>query len=168
MTRLMRHSLTLMASCGVLLLSACALASPTSTSATGDNAGEESSLTGELVSIFDLDLGACVIDRSTPDGSDVDTVEVVDCETPHDSELFALIPVTENSFPGTDYLLREGGTRCQSAFDDFIGVDFTESVLDFTYYYPTPSSWVDGDRSIYCLAHDPGLQTTGSLLGARR
>ena len=101
-------------------------------------AGEEKN----LVSVFELELGACVNDQNTPEG--------------------------EDPYPGTDYLISEGGSRCQGAFGDFIGVEFTESVLDFTYYYPTPSSWVDGDRSIYCLAVDPGLQITGSLLGARR
>ena len=149
----------------VALLSSCALASsitPPSTEATPPDS------TGTLVSIFELELGACVLDRQRPDGADVDVVEVVPCEEPHDSELFARLAVTEDSFPGADYLIREGGTRCQSAFADFIGVDFSESVYDFTFYYPTPSSWVDGDRSIFCLAHEPGVQRTGSLLGAER
>ena len=149
----------------VALLSGCALASsitPSSTEATPTDS------TGTLVSIFELELGACVLDRERPDGADVDVVEVVPCEEPHDSELFARLAVTEDSFPGADYLIREGGTRCQSAFADFIGVDFSESVYDFTFYYPTPSSWVDGDRSIFCLAHEPGVQRTGSLLGAER
>ena len=149
----------------VALLSGCALASsitPPSTEATPPES------TGTLVSIFELELGACVLDRERPDGADVDVVEVVPCEEPHDSELFARLAVTEDSFPGADYLIREGGTRCQSAFADFIGVGFSESVYDFTFYYPTPSSWVDGDRSIFCLAHEPGVQRTGSLLGAER
>jgi len=127
-------------------------------------AGEEKN----LVSVFELELGACVNDQNTPEGADMDAVEVVECQQPHDAELFAKLALTEDSYPGTDYLISEGGSRCQGAFGDFIGVEFTESVLDFTYYYPTPSSWVDGDRSIYCLAVDPGLQITGSLLGARR
>lgn len=150
---------------GAVMLSGCALASSITPSTTEVPPPDS---TGTLVSIFDLELGACVLDRQRPDGADVDVVEVVPCEEPHDSELFARLAVTEDSFPGAEYLIREGGTRCQSAFADFIGVDFAESVYDFTFYYPTPSSWVDGDRSIFCLAHEPGAQRTGSLLGAER
>ena len=149
-----------------VLVSGCALASPVT--ANSSDPGEPSAPAGTLVSIFDLELGACVLDRERPDGSDIDVVEVVPCEQPHDSELFARLAVTEDSFPGTDFLIQEGGTRCQSAFNDFIGVDFAQSVFDFTFYYPTPSSWVDGDQSIFCLAHEPGVQRTGSLLGVAR
>ena len=150
----------------VTVLGGCALASPITPSST--EASQPSTDSGTLVSIFELELGACLLDRQQPEEADVDVVEVVPCEEPHDSELFARLAVSEDSFPGTDYLIREGGSRCQSAFNDFIGVDFSASVFDFTFYYPTPSSWVDGDRSIFCLAHEPGVQRTGSLLGVAR
>jgi len=154
---------------GILFLSSCS-PSPSPAADPTESSREEGPNTGPktLVSVFELALGACVNDQFLPEGADMDVVEVVECEQPHEAELFAKLALTEDSYPGTDYLINEGGSRCQEAFGDFVGLDFTESVLDFTYYYPTPSSWVDGDRSIYCLAIDPGLKTTGSLLGARR
>lgn len=129
---------------------------------------EGSPLNGTLVSVLTLPLGSCVLDAGTPLRSDVAMMDVVDCDEPHDSELFAKLLVDESAYPGADALLAEGANRCQSAFGDFIGLPFTESTLDFTFYHPTPSSWVDGDRSIYCMAVDPGQQTTGSLLGVAR
>ena len=155
-------------SAAVLLLAGCANASQ---SAQGDApvpglAPGESA--GNLVSILDLNLGACILDAAIPASSDEAMVTKVECSEPHDSELFAKLSLNEARYPGAGNLIAQGEERCQILFGDFIGVKFSESSLEFSFYYPTPSSWVDGDRSIYCMASDPGLRTTGSLLGANR
>ena len=155
-------------SAAVLLLAGCANASQ---SAQGDApvpglAPGESA--GNLVSILDLNLGACILDAAIPASSDEAMVTKVECSEPHDSELFAKLSLNEARYPGAGNLIAQGEERCQILFGDFIGVKFSESSLEFSFYYPTPSSWVDGDRSIYCMASDPGLRTTGSLFGANR
>ena len=118
--------------------------------------------------IMELELGACLNDASAPERADTDTLLVVECEEPHDSELYAILAIEDSTFPGEAALTEEGSARCAAVFGDFIGVDFRSSVLDFHFYHPTASSWVEGDRSIYCMAIDPGLQLTGSLLGVQR
>ncbi|MFT6973301.1 MAG: hypothetical protein ACJAV4_000523 [Pontimonas sp.] len=152
----------------VLLLSGCASADESSAddAPLAGSSPEESG--GNLVSILSLNLGDCVLDPALPAGSDEAVVKVVKCSEPHDWELFAKLSLTEARYPGTSNVIAQGEDRCQSSFGNFIGVNFSESSLEFTFYYPTPSSWVDGDRSIYCMAFDPGLRTTGSLLGANR
>jgi hypothetical protein len=71
-------------------------------------------------------------------------------------------------YPGVDDLVEAGQTKCQAVFADFVGIDFRSSTLDFHFYYPTPSSWAQGDRSIFCLVGDPGLTVVGTLQGAKR
>jgi len=119
-------------------------------------------------SVFELELGSCLDDANLPLDADLAEIPVVSCEQPHDSELYAIHEVDDGPYPGADALIEQGQARCQASFGDFVGIDFRSSLLDFFLYYPTPSSWAQGDRSIYCLVVDPGLRVTGSLEGARR
>jgi hypothetical protein len=120
------------------------------------------------VTLFDLGLGDCLNDAGVPLRSDMTDVPRVDCEEPHDSELFAILGAEGSTFPGERELVSQGQDRCARAFGDFIGITFSNSTLDFRFYYPTASSWAHGDRTIYCLAFDPGLKVSGSLLDAKR
>jgi hypothetical protein len=120
------------------------------------------------VTLFDLGLGDCLNDAGIPLRSDMTDAPRVSCDEPHDSELFAILGVEGSSFPGESELVTQGQDRCARAFGDFIGIPFANSTLDFRFYYPTASSWAQGDRTIYCVAFDPGLKVSGSLLNAKR
>ena len=141
-----------------LLVSGCAAGLPQS---------NDDSTTGS-VTLFDLELGDCLNDADIPLRSDMTDAPRVSCEDPHDSELFAILGVEGSAFPGESELVAQGQSRCARAFGDFVGIPFANSTLDFRFYYPTASSWAQGDRTIYCVAFDPGLQVTGSLLNSRR
>ena len=141
-----------------LLVSGCAAGLPQS---------DDDSTTGS-VTLFDLELGDCLNDADIPLRSDMTDAPRVSCEDPHDSELFAILGVEGSAFPGESELVAQGQSRCARAFGDFVGIPFANSTLDFRFYYPTASSWAQGDRTIYCVAFDPGLQVTGSLLNSRR
>ena len=119
-------------------------------------------------SVFELELGTCLDDASVPEGADLADIPQVPCEEPHDSELFGIITIDDDTYPGADVLVEKGQSGCQLRFSDFVGIDFRSSTLDFHFYYPTPSSWSQGDRTIYCMVVDPGLKVTGSLEGTQR
>ncbi|MCY7411467.1 MAG: hypothetical protein LH471_00230, partial [Salinibacterium sp.] len=73
------------------------------------------------------------------------------------------------AYPGEDGVLAQADTGCEAEFDAFVGINYVESILDFTFYYPTAASWAEGDREILCLIFDPaGKITSGSLSGAAR
>jgi len=113
-------------------------------------------------------VGTCVDDANTPLRADLPEVPTVSCDQPHDSELYAILSVGDGLYPGVDDLITEAQIGCQAEFSDFVGIDFRSSMLDFHFYYPTPSSWAQGDRSIFCMVKDPGLKVVGSLSNARR
>lgn len=142
----------------VLVLGGCASGLPQTSEDTPEG----------LVTLFDLELGDCLNDADIPLRSDMTDVPRVSCEQPHDSELFAILGVEGSAFPGERELVSQGQDRCARAFGDFIGIPFANSTLDFRFYYPTASSWAQGDRTIYCLAFDPGLKVAGSLLDSKR
>jgi hypothetical protein len=119
-------------------------------------------------SVLELSIGECVMDAQTPLSADLAELPTVPCSEPHDSELYAIVPVADGDYPGVDELVQQGQTTCQALFSDFVGIDFRSSMLDFHFYYPTPSSWAQGDRSTYCMVSDPGLTVVGTLQGAKR
>ena len=121
-----------------------------------------------LQPVLRLDVGDCLMDQSTPIGGDLVDVPLIDCQQPHESEVYAEIVMEGTGFPGVDDVMNTAIAQCLAEFDTFVGIDYSSSALDFSYYYPTPSSWAVGDRSIFCVVFDPGVLTTGTLEGSRR
>ncbi|MEQ1734813.1 MAG: septum formation family protein [Rhodoglobus sp.] len=115
---------------------------------------------------FAIAVGDCLNDGNL-DG-EVTSVPTIACDQPHDSEAYASIMVDDGSYPGEDAILAQADDECRAAFDSFAGINYDQSVLDFSYYYPTAGSWDNGDREILCLIYEFDVKTTGSLAGAAR
>ncbi len=115
---------------------------------------------------FAIAVGDCLNDGNL-DG-EVTTVPTIDCAQPHDSEAYASILIEDGPYPGEDAILAQADADCQTAFNDFAGINYDQSALDFSYYYPTEGSWGSGDREILCLIYEFDVKTTGSLSGAAR
>lgn len=121
-----------------------------------------------LQPVLSLSVGDCLMDESTPIGADVLNIPLINCDLPHDSEVYAEIVMDGTGFPGVDDIVNTANASCMAEFAEFVGVDYSSSTLDFSYYYPSPSSWAVGDRSIFCVVFDPGVLTQGTLEGSRR
>lgn len=138
---------------------------PGSAPASGDS-GEASLVTAQQV--LQLEVGTCLMDLSTPLGQDLTEIPTIPCAEPHESEVFAEVTLDGDTFPGVDAITETATGACLAEFAEFVGVDHAASTLDFAYYYPTPSSWAVGDRSVFCVVFEPGVLTTGSLEQAKR
>ena len=88
---------------------------------------------------------------------------VVDCAKPHENEAYYSITVEGDSFPGDDLIKSQAATGCETAFSGFVGIDYADTALSISFFYPTESSWSTGDREILCVVYDPAGKTTGSL-----
>lgn len=121
---------------------------------------------GETV-VFDIAAGDCLNDAS--ESGDVSTVPVVDCEKPHDSEVYAVIVMADGDFPGDKAVVQQAADGCRAEFESFVGVPAAESRYMFNALYPTEESWNGGDREILCrvaLITDGQVEkVTGSLKG---
>lgn len=81
-------------------------------------------------------------------------VDVIDCASPHDGEVYAVVPTTATTWPGDQAMAAEADAACAARFTAFAGVPVGESRLDFYYLYPLqPSFEQEGHRSIICIAH---------------
>lgn len=152
----------------LLLLVGCQQATPPLPEATPEVDNPPQAEQAPVVAVLELEEGMCLNDIDQPLAQDLTEVPTVACEDPHESEVFAEVTIPGSDFPGIDDVQAQAIDQCQEEFRRFVGVEFTASTLNFHYYYPTESSWLVGDRSIYCVIFDPGRLTEGSLRGANR
>ena len=123
--------------------------------------------------VFSLAIGDCFDENSsTESGEDIDSVPTVECSKPHDYEVYSSYNMTEETYPGEDETIAQADAECLGSFESFIGQTYDEAVTyDFTYFYPSTSSWELGDREILCMVveidADGGIvKVTDSLKGA--
>lgn len=104
------------------------------------------------------------------DGEVLEQTTVVDCELPHDAEVFAVVrqgDAEDAEFPGEDALRDQADEECFSRFEDFVGIAYEESVLDIATLWPTEGAWADGDRTITCVVfHVEHDDLEGTMAGA--
>ena len=115
---------------------------------------------------FDIEVGDCLNDAEA--SGTVTTAPIVPCDEPHDSEAYAIVTVPDGDYPGEDAIKAQADAGCVAEFAEFVGVGYTDSELEYTFYFPSENSWAQGDREILCEVYDPDSQTTGSLAGSAR
>lgn len=127
-----------------------------------DEPGVEPQL-DESSGLFSLAVGDC-LNIQTPNAPN-DRLSV-DCELEHDAEVYAALVAEGDSFPGEEIIQATAYDSCGSSFESFIGVPYNDSVLSFTYLYPTEETWIAGDRETLCIVSNPSRMTLGSLRGS--
>jgi hypothetical protein len=115
---------------------------------------------GVLVNPFDLDPGDCfnTYGVATPDLDVQPTTRVVDCDGPHESEVYYqrnLPGGPEETFPGDDAARRAAEQRCYREFEDFTGTVYELSALEIGVMHPTFDTWTGPGlhREITCYVY---------------
>jgi hypothetical protein len=127
----------------------------------GDDAG--SVLVGALA------VGDCfdnTLHRS--DKGRIGDITVVECDEPHDGEVFFVAEITGDEPPGVSAERATVIGSCDPAFESYVGIDYDDSQWNYGYFSPSEVSWYeDGDRDLVCYVDHPDLEkTTGSAEGA--
>jgi hypothetical protein len=113
-----------------------------------------------------LDVGSCFDDQAL-DATEVTSVPIVDCAEPHDNEVYLLFDVTDTIFPGEDGLMEAAADGCFEEFESFVGLEYSQSILDYSWFTPTAQSWEEGDREVICYLYDLDLKKlTGTMAGS--
>jgi hypothetical protein len=99
-----------------------------------------------------------------PVGSlDLSTLEVVDCEEPHDNEIYLVEEYAESeTFPGDADMETIAIETCDGGFEDFVGVAFADSRYFASFLSPNAETWANGDRAVICVIFVPEEQLVGS------
>ena len=119
--------------------------------------------------VFDLAVGDCFDDGDMVlgDVQELSDVPLVECDQPHDNEVYAVVTIGGERFPGDVAVHDQADDVCLGAFEGFVGFDYETSVLDFGWLVPTEETWAAGDRVVACFVYRMDLEkVSGSLQGA--
>lgn len=99
---------------------------------------------GECFNASDADLRAKV---------PLSSVETVDCEETHNSEIFAVREIKADSYPGAEKLAAEAAGWCPRAFEEYTGTGYNDSDAGIYPLAPSENSWNRfDDRTLSCVA----------------
>lgn len=147
----------LLATAGALALASCS---------SSNGSGSES--------VFSVKPGQCFTTPTTVK-AELSSLQRVSCTTPHTQEAYASVafqpsaaavasgaPTGDSAFPGADVLTAFAKGACAQRFGSYVGIDYLDSSLFFTYLLPSARSWEqDDDHTVLCF-----VTTTGGTLNA--
>jgi Domain of unknown function (DUF4190)/Septum formation len=106
----------------------------------------------------DVKVGECI--ETTPaEMANVKTLPKVSCDKPHEGEVYALLPVSGDTFPGQTALRDEYEKKCVSGLDSYSPKAAADSAYQIFVLYPTQQTWDQGDRRVACLTITPDKRT---------
>lgn len=145
--------------------------------------GCSSSGGNKSVSVFRVKPGQCFTTPSTVKVQ-LSKLNMVPCTKAHTQEAYALVDYSApgagpsvsptsvaltSSYPGDDVLSNFAQGACAQRFTNYVGVDYLDSKLFFTYLLPSARSWQQSvDRKIICFVTTTGSVLTSSVKGSKR
>lgn len=116
--------------------------------------------------VFSLEIGQCFDD--TDETGEVSEVPIVDCDEPHDNEVYHLFDVAGSDYPGDDAVQEQAGEQCLNSFESYVNSAYAESEFYYGWLTPTSGSWDGGDREVVCILFADGEQVAGSARNSGR
>lgn len=98
-----------------------------------------------------IKTGDCIAE-SPADGANVTRLPKVSCDEPHEGEVYAMIPVSGDTFPGQTAMESEYEQRCVTALDSYAPDAANDPEISSFLLYPSRDTWDAGDREVACIA----------------
>ena len=79
-----------------------------------------------------------------------------------------------SSYPGTSTVTDEARAACDSAFQSYVGISYSQSEYTWTDVVPSAVTWPGGDRALHCIAYHAttsqpaGVTLYGSIRGTKK
>ena len=110
-------------------------------------------------------VGQCTGPQTVP----ATEIEIIDCASEHNYEVFADEKISGKSAPTKAELDKLFTSVCLTGFKKFVGVDAGKSKYEVTYFAPGEDAWTAiADHRIVCSAGAPDGGITGTLKGAKK
>jgi hypothetical protein len=115
---------------------------------------------GEAVLVADLRVGDCFDDSEfQSEEGEVGDLTLVDCDQPHDAEVFLAVGIAGDEFPGIESVETAAGDNCSEAFEPYVGIGPAESRWEWGWIIPNQEAWdEESERIIVCFVHDSDLE----------
>jgi hypothetical protein len=131
-------------------------------------------------SVFDVKPGQCFM-APTKVKAELSDLNQVPCTKAHTQEAYALVDyraasssgqspsAASDAYPGSDVLDKFAKGACAQRFRGYVGVDYLDSSLYYTYLLPSARSWEqDNDQTVICFVTTTGGTLTTSVKGSRK
>lgn len=129
---------------------------------------------GEEVSVFSVKAGQCFLAPQKVQAQ-LSSLDKVSCKTAHTQEAYAVVPFQEpegtksSGFPGNDALATFAKGACAAEFADYVGVDYRDSKLFFTYLLPSARGWEqNADHEVVCFITTTGKKLNATVKGSKK
>jgi hypothetical protein len=134
------------------------------------------------ISVFAVQPGQCFTAPSSVKVQ-LSTLTKTPCSKPHTQESYAIVAYQPSSeatnsstdaaltapYPGDDVLSKFAQGVCAQRYGSYVGVDFLDSRLFFTYLLPSARSWEqEDDRNVICFVTTTGSTLTSSVKGSKQ
>lgn len=126
------------------------------------------------VSVFSVEIGQCFAAPPKVQ-AELSSLTKVDCARAHAQEAYASVAFeqkqgqTSSGYPGPELLTNFAQGACAQEFARYVGTDYRDSALFFTYLLPSARSWEQGkDRKVTCFITAAGEPLTGSAKGTKK
>jgi hypothetical protein len=96
---------------------------------------------------LDIDVGGCFDQPASPDVVDVPTVG---CDVPHDFEVYAIVDLEGDGFPGDEEVAAQALSACNDRFAGYVGRPPDQSGYVVVPVAPSVEGWDAGDRGVTC------------------
>ena len=128
---------------------------------------------GVSVSVFTVKPGQCFVSPKQVKAQ-LSSLTRTPCSRPHNQEAYASVPYattdgsTASAYPGDSLLGQFAQGACAQKFTSYVGTDYLDSSLYFTYLVPSPLSWESNDRNILCFVTTAGQTLTASVKDSKK
>jgi hypothetical protein len=107
----------------------------------------------EETEVAEVKVGDCLNISELPE--EVEAIPTVPCSQTHEAEIYASTQLSGTDYPGQAAIDDEAVDFCLAQWEGFMGIEWERSELDFSYFFPTESSWTTaGDREVLCVVVD--------------
>jgi hypothetical protein len=114
---------------------------------------------GDTISV---EVGQCF---TTPPGSNVGGITIVDCSKPHTDQAYAEYEVSGSTYPGDSAMQADATKQCLALGQTKVDQSNLTSTMDSAILYPSAQDWSDQNRTVTCLIEGTdGSTWTGSIL----
>jgi hypothetical protein len=125
-------------------------------------------------SVFNIKPGQCFI-APTDVKAELSKLTRTPCTKPHTQESYAEVTYrpsaatsTTSAFPGNDALSSFAQGACAQRYAAYVGIDYLDSKLFFTYLLPSARSWEQNDdHDVLCFVTTTGAKLTSSVKGSK-
>jgi Septum formation len=131
-------------------------------------------------SVFSVHPSDCFV-APTKVKAELSDLSKVPCTKAHTLEAYAAIdyqatgtgasapPASGDAYPGSGALTTFAQGRCAQSFAGYVGVNYLDSSLYFTFLLPSARSWEqDNDRKVLCFVTTTGGTLTSSVKGSKK